>query len=69
MTKITITVNGESRELEDRASAPELLVLLGIKASLVAVAVNGVVVRRADLESTIISDGDAVEIVRAVGGG
>lgn len=69
MTKITITVNGESRDLEGRPTAPELLVLLGIKASLVAVAVNGIVVRRADLESTIISHGDAVEIVRAVGGG
>ena len=69
MTKITITVNGESRELEGRPTAPELLVLLGIKASLVAVAVNGVVVRRADLDATILSDGDAVEIVRAVGGG
>ena len=69
MAKITITVNGETRELAGRPTAPELLLLLDIKASLVAVAVNGVVVRRADLDATILSDGDAVEIVRAVGGG
>lgn len=64
-----MTVNGEAREFEGRPSAPELLDRLGINPGLVAVAVNGVVVRRADLATTVLSDGDEVEIVRAVGGG
>ena len=66
---IRVTVNGEDREFEGRPSAPELLDLLGINLGLVAVAVNGVVVRRVDLDATVLSDGDVVEIVRAVGGG
>jgi sulfur carrier protein len=66
---IRVTVNGEAREFEGRPSAPELLDRLGINPGLVAVAVNGVVVRRADLATTVLSDGDEVEIVRAVGGG
>jgi thiamine-phosphate pyrophosphorylase len=66
---IEVTVNGEARLFEGRPSAPELLELLGINPGLVAVAVNGVVVRKADLAATVISDGDVIEIVRAVGGG
>ena len=66
---IKIRVNGEFRELEGNPSALEMLALLGINEQLVAVAVNGVVARRVDLADTVLSDGDEVEIVRAVGGG
>ena len=66
---IGLRINGEPRELKGRCSATDLLDLLGIEHRLVAVAINGVVVRRADLRSTFVSDGDDVEIVRAVGGG
>ena len=66
---IQITVNGKKREFVGRPSAPEMLAHLGINPALVAVAVNGVVVRRADLPDTVLADGDRVEIVRAVGGG
>ena len=66
---IGLRVNGEPRELEGRCSATDLLDLLGIEPRLVAVAINGVVVRRSDLQATILSSGDEVEIVRAVGGG
>jgi thiamine biosynthesis protein ThiS len=66
---IKVTVNGEAREFKGNPTAPELLDLLGINPGLVAVAVNGVVVRKADLDATVISDGDVIEIVRAVGGG
>ena len=66
---IGLRVNGEPRELEGRCSAADLLDLLDIEPRLVAVAINGVVVRRSDLQATILSSGDEVEIVRAVGGG
>ena len=66
---IGLRVNGEPRELERRCSATDLLDLLGIESRLVAVAINGVVVRRSDLGETVLYDGDEVEIVRAVGGG
>lgn len=46
-----------------------LLTALGVSPRLVAVAVNGEVVRRSDWPVTLVRDGDTVEIVRAVGGG
>lgn len=46
-----------------------LLKALGVSPRLVAVAVNGEVVRRDDWSVALVRDGDAVEIVRAVGGG
>lgn len=66
---IRVTVNGEAREVPRGTSGPQLLTLLGIDPRLVALALNGVVVRRVDLASTVLSDGDEIEIVRAVGGG
>jgi len=49
-------------------SVAQLVESLGVKLQ-VAVAVNGEVVRRADWASIELSEGDEVEIVRAVGGG
>ena len=66
---IGLRVNGEPRELQGGSTATDLLDLLSIEPRLVAVAINGMVVRRSDLRSTVLSDGDEVEIVRAVGGG
>ncbi|MDD9994364.1 MAG: sulfur carrier protein ThiS [Dehalococcoidia bacterium] len=66
---IGLRVNSEPRELQGGSTATDLLDLLGIEPRLVAVAINGMVVRRSDLRSTVLSDGDEVEIVRAVGGG
>ena len=66
---IGLRVNGEPRQLQEGCSATDLLDLLSIEPRLVAVAINGLVVRRSELPSTVLSDGDEVEIVRAVGGG
>ena len=66
---IGLRVNGEPRELRGRCSATDLLNLMDIEPRVVAVAINGVVVRRTDLKATVLSNGDEVEIVRAVGGG
>jgi sulfur carrier protein len=66
---ITITLNGKPRELEGATNVTSLLDTLGVNSKQVAVALNGVVVRRVDWAQTEVADGDAVEIVRAVGGG
>ena len=68
-TAIKVIVNGEVRQLTGRPVAPELLTQLGINQKLVAVAINGTVIRRSELSRTLLSEGDEVEIVRAVGGG
>lgn len=63
------TINGEERELRDGTTVAALLAQVGAQRSGIAVACNERVVRRAEYESTIIADGDVVEIIKAVAGG
>lgn len=64
-----ITLNGERQELAAPLSVSELLSHLKIDARRVAVEHNLVVVKRAAYDSTIVREGDQVEIVNFVGGG
>jgi len=66
---ISLTINGKPRTLDGELPVPELLRVLEIDARLVAVAVNGEVVRKKLHATTTVHDGDVVEIVRMVGGG
>ena len=61
-----LTLNGEPRELDAPAVVAD--VLPGETRGL-AVAVNGAVVPRAEHASTVLAEGDNVEIVTAVQGG
>lgn len=65
----TITLNGKLHELERATSVAALLDMLSIAPKQVAVAVNGEVVPRDAWADAKVAEGDAVEIVRAVGGG
>ena len=66
---MTIRLNGESRELPGPVSITALLAALDIDPRQVAVEHNFVVIRRDAYPSTVVSDGDEVEIVNFVGGG
>ena len=66
---IRIAVNGEERAVPAGCTAAALLGMLNVEPRTVAVAVAGVVIPRAQLAATPLAEGDAVEIVRAVGGG
>jgi glycine oxidase len=66
---ISLTVNGKPRSVDTETALPELLRQLGVDPRLVAVAVNGEVVPKRTYASVTLRDGDAVEIVRMVGGG
>ena len=68
MTRLKI--NGVEEEVA-AATIAELLAARGIDpgARFLAVAVNGVVVRRTDWEEAALQAGDAVEIVRPLQGG
>jgi len=65
----TITLNGKRREAEGSQTVLSLLQSLNINPKQVAVAINGEVVTRDTWPDAVISEGDTVEIVRAVGGG
>ena len=64
-----IRVNGDLQDVAAGCTMRGLLLLLGVDGEGVAVALNGSVLRRGDWGETALGDGDAVEIVRAVGGG
>ena len=66
---IALTVNGKERQLEGPTNLLSYIQSLGINLWLIAVAYNGTVLRKEDLPNVMLSAGDQVEIVRAVGGG
>lgn len=66
---MTILLNGDPHEVAGPLSVSDLLSTLEIDARRVAVEHNLVVVKRAAYDATVVSNGDAVEIVNFVGGG
>ena len=66
---INLVVNGKSRALEDDVTLAAYLTSFGLNLKYVAVGYNGEVVRRERYPKIVLRDGDALEIVRPVGGG
>jgi len=66
---VTLTVNGESMEIEAGLTIDGLLDLLKIKREFTAVAVNREITPKSDYGSVKLGEGDKVEIVRPMGGG
>jgi len=66
-----LKINGESKSFSDSASLLALLEQFDVHpdATGVAVALNDVVVPRAQWATTDVTDGDSIEIIRAVQGG
>lgn len=64
-----VTANGEPVELADGATVADLLAALDLGGRWVLVERNGEAVRRSDLETTGLAEGDRLELVRAVAGG
>ena len=66
---MTIRLNGEPFEIAGPVTISALLADLKIDPRIVAVEHNVVVVKKQQYETTMISEGDEIEIVRFVGGG
>ena len=66
---MTITLNGDVFELDSPMQVTQLLDYLKIDARRVAVEHNLAVLKRAVFDSTMVNDGDQIEIVNFVGGG
>ncbi len=64
-----ITVNGQKKEYYGPPLVTGLLETLGISSRTVVVERNLKVVPRGELEKEAVQDGDAIEIIRFVGGG
>lgn len=66
---ITITVNQESVALENPCSVADYLQKQGIAGKRLAVEINHEIVPRSDHPRRMLSDGDSLEIIHAIGGG
>lgn len=64
-----ITLNGDPFDAAAPLTVSELLARLGLDARRVAVEHNLNVLKRPAFETTIVQDGDSIEIVNFVGGG
>lgn len=68
-TRLRITLNGETQEIEEGTTLLALLEQLKLAPERLAVELNLNVVRRDEWSEVKLSDGDRVEIVHFVGGG
>ena len=66
---IVIELNGESRSVTKDHSVQDLINALSLTNQALAIAVNREVVPRAQWAIHRFSDGDKVDVVRAIGGG
>jgi sulfur carrier protein len=66
---IQVTVNGATHRFEPPLEISALLAKLDLSGRKVAVERNGEIVPRSAHASTVLADGDELEIVVAVGGG
>ncbi|MDX2218002.1 MAG: sulfur carrier protein ThiS [Burkholderiales bacterium] len=66
---MAITVNGESRQYPAAPTIAQLVESLDLVGKRIAIERNGEIVPRSRYPEVTVSDGDALEVVVAVGGG
>jgi thiamine biosynthesis protein ThiS len=66
---ITLSINGEPRQLPASTSVAELIEILGYTGKRIALERNGGIVPRSSFATQQLADGDKLEVVVAVGGG
>jgi sulfur carrier protein len=66
---VEVLANGAPVSLPPGACLPDLLVVLGLGEKWVVAERNGDPVDRADMATTVLAEGDRIQLVRAVAGG
>ena len=69
MAVVNILLNGESRQIPKNTHLGQLLELLSLQNQLVAIELNGSVIRRVEWAETELSETDKIEVVHFVGRG
>ncbi len=64
-----IIINGEEKEINSDISIDKLIEVLNIDSKKIAIECNLEIIPRSEYSTTIISDGDKLEIVHFIGGG
>jgi sulfur carrier protein len=66
---ITVIVNDEPRQLPDACTVTAMIESMDLGVKWVVVERNGEPVERRDMATTVLTDGDRIELVKAVAGG
>jgi thiamine biosynthesis protein ThiS len=66
---VKITLNGEEKQLAGKMSVENLVAELQLDTRKIAIERNLHIVPRSAYDSTVINDGDTIEIVHFIGGG
>jgi sulfur carrier protein len=66
---VQLVVNGAVRDVDDGTTLVALIESLGLRVGSVVVEHNGTALLRSEVHAAALSDGDRVELVRAVAGG
>jgi sulfur carrier protein len=66
---IALTINGEPRDFAEPLIVARLVDQMGLAGKRIAIERNGEIVPRSEFDRVELRDGDALEIVVAVGGG
>lgn len=66
---MNITLNGDAFELDEGAKLADLIAHLDLADKRFAIEVNEEIIARSEHDSFLISAGDCVEVVQAIGGG
>ncbi len=66
---MTITLNGEKKEVQSEINVSELLDVFSLPSERIAIELNKSVVRKKDWENIKINEADKIEIIHFVGGG
>lgn len=64
-----ITINGEARAFEAGLSVEKILEILQVSKEIMAVALNGRLVKKPDYATTTPQNGDKIELLQFMGGG
>ena len=66
---VQLTVNGQSQVVPSDLTMRQMLLHLKLEPRMVAVEYNGEILHRQNWDSTVMGEGDRLEIVTMVGGG
>jgi sulfur carrier protein len=69
MSEVVLEVNGQSTSWSPGTTVADLVTVLNLSPSGVAIAVNQVVIPSSERQNTRLKTLDCVEIIQAVGGG
>ena len=66
---MNIILNNENDEIQDGTTVEQLLDIRNITSKYIAVEINRKIVPKSDYKGYILTDGDRIEIITAIGGG